>query len=133
MALAQDCLLDTSALLFLMAGDSRFPASTLKLLAETAGTVFYSPVNLIEIQIKYQLGKLPLPKPPGDFFPAELPKYEFARLELSTESIFAMQQLPLIHRDPFDRLLLAQALVENCFLISPDALLRKYPVPVRWD
>ena len=107
----EDYLLDTCTLLYLMAGSSEVPPALEKLLAESSGNIFYGQVNLIEIQIKYRLGKLKLAEEPGILMPREIDRRPFERLELTDSSVYAMQKLPLIHRDLFDRLLIGQAMI----------------------
>jgi len=131
--IGQDYLLDTCSLLYLMSGSSEVPPTLEKLLAETTGDVFYSQVNLIEIQIKYRLGKLMLVEEPGILLPREIARYAFERLELTDSCIFEMQKLPLFHRDPFDRLLIGQAMASGCILVTPDEQIRKYPVVTLWQ
>ena len=129
----RDFLLDTCALLYLMAGSPEVPGGLEKMLAETSGAIFYSQVNLIEIQIKYRIGKLKLAEEPGILMPREIARHRFERLDLTDSSVFAMQEIPLIHRDPFDRLLIGQALTHGCTLVTPDERIHRYPVETLWQ
>jgi len=126
-------LLDTAALLMLMAEAEKVPSALRKELAAPEVEIFYSQVSTLEIQIKYQIGKLPMPEEPATVLPREIAKYDFTRLALSDAAIFGLSQLPPIHRDPFDRLLVSQAKLAGLVLVSPDKVFSKYPVEYRWD
>ena len=126
-------LLDTAALLMLMAEVEKVPLALRKDLAAPEVEIFYSQVSTLEIQIKYQIGKLPMPEEPAVVLPREIARYDFTRLALSDAAIFGLSQLPPIHRDPFDRLLVSQARLAGLVLVSPDKVFSKYPVDHRWD
>ena len=126
-------LLDTAALLMLMAEAENVPPALRKELAAPQAEIFYSQVSTLEIQIKYQIGKLPMPEEPAVVLPREIAKYDFTRLALTDAAIFGLSQLPPIHRDPFDRLLVSQAKLAGLVLVSPDKIFSKYPVDHRWD
>ena len=126
-------LLDTAALLMLMAEAEKVPLALRKDLAAPEVEIFYSQVSTLEIQIKYQIGKLPMPEEPAVVLPREIAKYDLTRLALSDAAIFGLSQLPPIHRDPFDRLLVSQAKLAGLVLVSPDKVFAKYPVDHRWD
>ena len=82
-------------------------------------------------KLKHALGKLPLPSLPDDFVPAMVAQHGMSRLPISLEAIFECGKLPMIHRDPFDRLLIAQAIREGCSLVSCDPEIRKYQVALQ--
>lgn len=126
-------LLDTAALLMLMGEAEKVPAALRKDLAAPEAEIYYSQVSTLEIQIKYQIGKLPMPEEPATVLPREIAKYDFTRLALTDAAIFGLSQLPPIHRDPFDRLLVSQARLAGLVLISPDKVFSKYPVECRWE
>ena len=126
-------LLDTAALLMLMGEAEKVPPALRKDLAAPEVDIYYSQVSTLEIQIKYQIGKLPMPKEPATVLPREIAKYDFTRLALTDAAIFGLSQLPPIHRDPFDRLLVSQARLAGLVLVSPDKVFSKYPVECRWD
>jgi PIN domain nuclease of toxin-antitoxin system len=94
--------------------------------------VFFSQVSLLEIQIKVPLGKLQL-----DFPVARIPNLAdqsgLTLLPLSNAAIFTLPKLPAVHRDPFDRLLICEAIQEGVPLVTPDEIIRRYPVRVEWD
>jgi PIN domain nuclease of toxin-antitoxin system len=85
-----------------------------------------------EIAIKSSLGKLPLPEPPEVFIPRHMVINQVRPLPISVEHALAVASLPPHHRDPFDRLLVAQAKTENIPLLSADAILKPYSIQVLW-
>jgi PIN domain nuclease of toxin-antitoxin system len=89
---------------------------------------FIHPVSYWEIQIKYDLGKLVLPKEPEIFIPPLIESSGFFIDEFRVSSVFYLNKLPAIHKDPFDRLLIAHCIDTNAMLMSADSILRKYPI-----
>jgi PIN domain nuclease of toxin-antitoxin system len=125
-------LLDTSALLWWLGEPARFERSLLAELKDDESVVFFSQVSLLEIQIKVGLGKLRLDFP-VERIPALALKSGLTALPLGNEAIFTLPKLPDVHRDPFDRLLICEAIQQGIPLVSPDNLIRRYPVKVLWS
>jgi len=125
-------LLDTAPLINLMSNEDSVPSAVRRELADPGSEVFYSQISLWEIQIKYQLGKLSMPDEPAVVLPRELDRYGFTKLDLTDAAIFGLSRLPLVHRDPFDRLLIVQAKLTGSTLVSPDKIFSKYPITVFW-
>ena len=125
-------LLDTAPLIYLMSQEDSVPVAVRRELADPKSEVFYSQISLWEIQIKYQLGKLTMSDEPATVLPRELARYGFTQLDLTDAAIFALSRLPPLHRDPFDRMLIAQAKMTGSTLISPDKVFSQYPINVRW-
>ncbi len=119
---------DTHALLWLLADDDRLSPQAGELLSDPAHEVLLSAAVVWEIAVKRSLGKLEAPE---GFVPLLLDTGAVA-LAIGIEHAQAVEALPWKHRDPFDRLLVAQAIVEEASLISRDAVLREYGVPVEW-
>lgn len=92
-------------------------------------SVFLSPVSVWEAMVKYQLGKLPLPESPGVYLPLQRERHRIASLVLDEDSVAHLARLPLLHRDPFDRMLICQALENGLTLATLDGDIRKYEVP----
>ena len=130
--MAGSYLLDTAPLLYLMGAEESVPAGVRRELADPRAEVFYSQISLWEIQIKYQLGKLPMSDEPALVLPRELARYGFTKLDLTDSAIFGLSRLPSVHRDPFDRLLIVQAKLTGSVLVSPDKIFAQYPVTVFW-
>ena len=125
-------LLDTHSALRMFAGSQEILAVLQQDLTDPANELFFSDASAWEIVIKHALGKLPLPSPPDVFVPAMVAQHGMSRLPISLEAIFEWGKLPMIHRDPFDRLLVAQAIREGCSLVSRDPEIRKYQVAIHW-
>jgi PIN domain nuclease of toxin-antitoxin system len=126
-------LLDTCVAVWFFEGSDRIPPVVLSRLRDPAENLHFSHVSILEIVIKYQLGKFPLPQPPSRLLLPLANRHMMGILPLEPEAIFRLERLPDLHRDPFDRLLVAQALAHRLTLVSPDPLVRQYPVPVLWD
>lgn len=123
-------LLDTHIFLWYITGDSRFPSSVLPLIRDPANDVYLSPVSIWEAIVKYQLGRLPLPQPPGVYLPRQRERHQISSLPLDEESVTHLHQLPPFHKDPFDRMLICQAIRHNLLLVSTDTSVRLYSAHV---
>lgn len=99
---------------------------------DTTHEIFLSVVSAWEIGVKYGLGKLRLPSPPGALVGRERVRHQLESLPLVESAALIASSLPLHHRDPFDRLLVGQALEDGLTILSPDALLKPYGVSLLW-
>ena len=115
-------LMDTNVLLWYFWGSDRID-SIKELVGSETTEIFYSPVSLLEIAIKVKCGKLKLDV---DEFHAYAQKHDFEELPLTADCIKAYSELPNIHKDPFDHMLLAQALTFPIHFITSDSLLADY-------
>jgi PIN domain nuclease of toxin-antitoxin system len=125
-------LLDTCALLWLLGNDPKLSAIAKAALLDPANERWLSPISLLEIALKVRLGKLPLPAPYRTLFPAELVANDIHLLPLEADHIEPLTTLPLHHKDPFDRLLAATALVEGLTLVSADSAFDAYGLSRLW-
>lgn len=125
-------ILDTAPLIYLMSEEDSVPAPVRRELADPKSEVFYSQISIWEIQIKYQLGMLPMSDEPATVLPRELARYGLTQLDLTDSAIYGLSRLPPVHKDPFDRILVVQAKLTGSTLVSPDKIFSKYPVNVRW-
>ncbi len=125
-------LLDTCVVLWYFQGSSRISAGLKDVLTDPGNELFFSDVSLLEVVIKYNLGKLPLPKPPSRVLPTWVTKHGIQNLCLTSSAILRLEKLPSHHHDPFDRLLIAQAIEHRFQLVSPDPLIHRYPIKVLW-
>jgi PIN domain nuclease of toxin-antitoxin system len=123
-------LLDTCEFLWLVAGDGRLSPPVASALRSPKNEVLLSVVSFWEICLKYSLGKLPLPQSPAQFVPLQRERHLVAPLVLDEIAIGQLSGLPRLHRDPFDRMLVCQALAHGLTLASSDALVRQYAVPL---
>jgi PIN domain nuclease of toxin-antitoxin system len=123
-------LLDTHVLLWAVAASRRLSKAARGLIADPENDVFYSAASLWEIAIKVRLGRGDLRIDVEELL-AVLPEAGFAELPVRGLHALALVGLPEIHRDPFDRMLIAQALTEPLVLVTNDEVLSRYPAPVR--
>jgi len=124
-------LLDTSVLLWWLGEPTRIKPSLLDELKETESVVWFSQISLLEIQFKVGLGKLVLDFP-VEHIPDLAERSGLSALALSNAAIFTLPKLPDVHRDPFDRLLICEAIQQGIPLVTPDETIRRYPVKVVW-
>ena len=101
-------------------------------MADVNQEVFLSAVSSCEIAIKAGAGKLHIPEPPNSYVPRRMTEQGLRPLPISHQHALAIFGLPPHHRDPFDRLLVAQAQIENLVLITADAMLERYPIEILW-
>jgi len=126
MATTTPLLLDTQQFLWWQAGDSRIRPSTIELI-ERAPQVFVSAVSAVEIATKVSIGKLRVPETP---FAETITHAGFTSLPFAVHHAEVLRILPLHHRDPFDRMLVAQAIADGLTLVTSDATLAAYPVRI---
>jgi PIN domain nuclease of toxin-antitoxin system len=122
-------LLDTHVFLWYITGDSRPPAPFLAAIREPSNDVYLSVASIWETVIKHGLGKLPLPAPPAEFLPAQREAHNIASLAIDEGAMTHLAALPPLHRDPFVRLLIAQALQHGPTIANVDTEVLAYPVP----
>ncbi|MFQ5627502.1 MAG: type II toxin-antitoxin system VapC family toxin [bacterium] len=123
-------LLDTHIFLWYISGDKRLPDDTLTHIQNPDNEVYLSVVSVWEAIIKYQLGKLPLPKPPETYLPIQRERHKILSLELDEASVSHLAKLPPIHRDPFDRILICQANVRDLQIVTVDKMIPQYAVSI---
>ena len=121
-------LLDTHAALWWLNGDERVAETTAAYLTDATNQVLLSAAVVWEVAIKRSLGKLEAP----DDLAATLIGAGASALAISLEHAAAVGELPLHHRDPFDRLLVAQAMLERAAVVSADPALQPYDITVVW-
>jgi PIN domain nuclease of toxin-antitoxin system len=119
-------LLDTHTLIWWLEGSSEIPKAASDALRSAENAKIVSVVSIWEMRLKAALGKLKLPKN----FRVILDQQPVAQLPILADHAHAFGELPLHHRDPFDRMLVAQALVENLTVVTRDPRLREYGVPI---
>jgi PIN domain nuclease of toxin-antitoxin system len=120
-------LLGTCEFLWLVAGDARLPLTVASAVRDPLNEVFLSAISFWEITLKHCLGKLPLPQAPAQFVPLQREKHLIAPLPLDEAAVARLSELPGLHRDPFDRILICQAQAHGLPLASSDPLVRQYP------
>jgi len=125
-------LLDTCTFLWIVTDSRELSARARELFQEPANAVYLSSVSAWEIAVKYVLGRLPLPETPDRFVVPMRASHGIESLPLEEEAVLMLLKLPELHRDPFDRMLVCQALAHQLVLLTPDAMIRQYPVSVVW-
>jgi len=125
-------LLDTHALLWWIMNDPRLSAKATSIIAAPENTIYVSAASAWEIAVKTQIGKLKLVQPASQYIPAQMTTNGFVDLPISLAHALHIHSLPLHHRDPFDRILVVQAQLEEMVLLSADPLMSHYIVDVRW-
>ena len=125
-------LLDTNALLWFLADDKKLSRRSRQLIESSSNESFVSIVSLWEIAIKTGLGKLDLAEPFEQMFPEQLHLNSIEILDITVNHLIKLTTLTLHHRDPFDRLIIAQGLVENLPIISVDTVFDAYGINREW-
>jgi PIN domain nuclease of toxin-antitoxin system len=125
-------LLDAHALLWFLAGSTKRSAGALAFIQDSRNTLFVSPATLWEIGIKDSLGKLILPQPFDQLFPSRLDACNILLLPILIPHLQLHRHLPFHHNDPFDRLVIAQALSEEMAIISCDSKFLAYGAKLLW-
>ena len=125
-------LLDTCTFLWIAADAAELSATARKTFADAENEIYFSAASGWEIAVKHAMGRLPLPSPPHQFVPAQRQAHGIEALPLDEESALHVARLPLLHRDPFDRMLVCQALVAGLILLTPDPDIGRYPVRTLW-
>lgn len=122
-------LLDTHCLLWMIAQPGRLGPKTRKLLDDRGTELLLSAASIFEISIKCSLGKLVLPQAPRDYLPPLLDRLDVRELAVTALHAYRVSELPWHHRDPFDRLLIAQSFVERLPLVTADEQVLRYKNP----
>lgn len=122
-----DLLIDTHTLLWFYAGDSKLNEKTKNVILDTDNTIYLSIATLWEIAIKVNIGKLDLKDDLIDFF-AFVERNGFTILQISIQNLIVLGSLPFHHKDPFDRIIITQAITENLMIGSDDAIFKEYNI-----
>ena len=121
-------LLDTSVFLWALDADFRLNARAKEILTAPSDELFLSAVTVWEIAIKFALGSLPLPKAPSEYISVAVRTWGLRTLDITHEHALRAGELPQHHRDPFDRMLIAQAVAEEMTVLTADRAFRPYKV-----
>jgi PIN domain nuclease of toxin-antitoxin system len=125
-------LLDTHAFLWWIAGDRRLSARARKLIADGRNELLLSAASGWEVTIKIGLGRIDLPTPIDQFLGEQLRLNGIEALPIQMAHALSVQRLPLLHRDPFDRMLVAQARMEKLSILTRDPQISQYDVETLW-
>jgi PIN domain nuclease of toxin-antitoxin system len=125
-------LLDTCTFLWLISDSPELSANARSLFADPGNEVFLSVASAWEIIVKHNLGKLPLPEPPHDFIKNNRIRHRIETLPLEEAAVLQLSRLPEYHKDPFDRILICQAVAGGLTILTPDTHITQYPVRTEW-
>ena len=125
-------LLDTCVFLWLAEGDASLSQPARAAVIDPDNEVYLSPASVWEIVIKHALGRLDVAGGPGEYVPEQRALHRVESLPIDEATVLQIEKLPTLHRDPFDRLLVAQAVAQGCVLVTPDPLIKQYPVRILW-
>jgi PIN domain nuclease of toxin-antitoxin system len=125
-------LLDTCVFLWLILDDKELTDRVREIFVDPDNEVFLSVVSAWEIAVKYAIGRLDLPEEPRLYIPEQRERHGIQPLSLDEPSSLQVSDLPGIHSDPFDRMLISQSLIHGLTILSPDELIKKYPVRIIW-
>ena len=125
-------LLDTCTFLWIVRGDRALSPVARAIYSDPENLVYLSVASAWEIVVKHGLGRLPLAEPAEIYIPKERDKHRILPLELNEPAVLALRRRPDLHADPFDRILVCQAITLGMVLLTPDEQVQAYPVNWRW-
>ena len=125
-------LLDSCTLIWLASEPARLSAAATAAINDPASVLHVSHASLWEITLKHGAGKLALPDPPRQWWTEQMRRWALVELSLSAEALLRGSELPPHHKDPFDRVILAQAAMDGLQLVSPDGAFPAYGIPLIW-
>ena len=120
-------LLDTHVFIWLIDEDNRLDSLWREEINNPQNQIFLSVASVWECVIKHQIGKLNFPQSPDIYFPQKRKEYLIKSLPINEESLSHLRQLPLLHKDPFDRLLISQSLQDDLTIMTEDNAILAYP------
>lgn len=126
-------LLDTCVAVWLLDQYEKIPEPIVQKLVDTEFSLYISHVSNIELAIKFSKGRLDWAQPPSQIFPKLMEQMSIEPLSIDSGTIELFEGLPYHHNDPFDRLLIGQAIAHNLTIVTPDSMFLKYSVPVLWE
>ena len=125
-------LLDTCTFLWIAGGGRALPPAVAAAYQSPDNEVFLSAASVWEIAIQFGRGRLPLPVPPQRLVAEERLRRGLTSLAIDEEAVLHLTKLPSLHADPFDRLLVSQAIVHGLIILTPDPVLARYPARTMW-
>jgi PIN domain nuclease of toxin-antitoxin system len=126
-------LLDTCTFLWITLDAPQLSARARQLFSDPENEVYLSAASAWEMSVKFTLGRLPLPEPPERFVPEQRRLHSVSSLALEESAAAHEANLPPLHGDPFDRMLICQAMVHDLVILTPDSEIRRYPqVRTEW-
>ena len=126
-------LIDTQCWLWWFAEPDRLQEATIAQIVDETNELWFSVASVWEMGIKVGLGKLPLPEPIDRYLASRMKQLGARSLEIRADHALQAGKLPLHHRDPFDRMLIAQAQVEGMTIVTSDRMFDRYEVEILWN
>ncbi len=125
-------LLDTQCWLWWFANPERLNTEAIELIGEEKNQLYLSVASIWEIAIKVSLGKLNLPEPPSEYVPSRMMMLGVTSVDIKGIHAIGAASLPYHHRDPFDRMLIAQSQIEQMQILTADSVFNQYDVNLIW-
>ena len=125
-------LLDTCAFLWIVSDSPELSDTARRLFSAPENDVYLSAASAWEIIVKHGLGQLPLPEAPHRFIHTWRTKHHIDTLPIDEASVLQLSRLPEYHKDPFDRIIICQAIANSLVLLTPDPHISRYPVRTVW-
>lgn len=127
-------IVDTCTFLWLASAEEKLSASAKSLLEDSGNTLLLSSASVWEIGVKHARGRLPLPNDltPAEFIPEARARNGVDPLPITEDDALQLAKLPGFHQDPFDRMLICQAIANQAVIVTPDPLIAHYPISVQW-
>jgi len=126
-------LLDTCTFLWIILGSDKIPTKVRKIFEDPENAIYFSAASAAEIAIKCSLKKLVLPSPVAEFIIEQRENHGISFLPLEERPALQLYRLPHVHQDPFDRMLVCQALIEGLTILTPDEGIASYGIPTVWN
>ncbi|MBK1631762.1 hypothetical protein CKO31_13650 [Thiohalocapsa halophila] len=125
---------DTCTFLWLASAEEMLSINARALMEDSGNMLLLSAASVWEIGVKHALGRLRLPNdlPPAEFIPEARSRNGMDTLPITEADALQLPKLPRIHQDPFDRILICQAIANQAVIVTPDPLIARYPVSVQW-
>jgi PIN domain nuclease of toxin-antitoxin system len=130
--IVKQLLLDACTLIWLASDPKKLSKKATRVLNDRSSNLVLSDVTVWEISLKWSAGKMVLPDPPSSWIENQVELWHMTRLPIDVASIYKSTELPSHHKDPFDRLMVAQALVHRLVIVTPDESVAAYPVSTIW-
>jgi len=125
-------VLDTHAFLWIVSDDKKLSRKTKKLFLNKSNDIYLSAASIWEMAIKISLGRLTLDEPLESFIETHAVGNNIKILDIKSKHLYKIENLPFHHRDPFDRIIIAQCMIENYFIVGSDKAFDSYPVSRVW-
>lgn len=125
-------LLDTCTFLWIIKDAPDLSKKAKSLFSDAENEIYLSSISTWEILVKHQLGRLPLPESPQEFIKKQRDQHYIQTLPLEEDAVSHLLRLPDYHKDPFDRMLICQAINHRLTIMTPDKAITQYPVLTVW-